>query len=180
MQLPENLQFISDRLHVLRDRVIVKKFEYQHPILYVAGVTLEKGVVVAVGYGRRRRQKVRFDKQMGHMSTAGALYFEDGDEYNEPPQPMKVKVGDVVEFSPREQFPIRVQYDADSDGICIRPGSDPRGEELTVIWQNSIYGVDPDESQSAALLWQASAGMDRNGNFLSGAEEWQRQAATQV
>ena len=162
MQLPSNLQAISDSVRFLRDRVLVKRFEYQNPHVAVVGVVLEKGVVVAVGYGRRRRRMVRFDKGMGHMSTAEGLYFEDGEETGDI-RPVQFKVGDVVEFSPRNQFAV-------PDSVFNESG-------LIVVKEQSIYGTDPTESQSAALLWQQSAGYDRNGNYLSGAEEWMRAAA---
>ena len=138
---------VGATLRVLRDRVIVKRFEYQHPILAVVGVTLQKGLVVAVGYGRRVRRKVKFDQG----KTGKALWFEDGDETGKI-LPMKVKIGEVVEFSPRDQF----EFPLD-------------GETLVAIKQGAIYGISND-SQSEALLWQQSAGYDRDGNFMSGKE----------
>ena len=137
----------------LRDRVVVKRLEYKHPLLEVVGVKLCKGVVMAVGPGRRVRRKTRFERLPG--MSAGAQYFEDGAETGIV-KPMKVKVGDVVEFSFRNDFEFKFG-----------------GETYLMIWQNAIYGTSND-SQHEALLWQQSAGYDRNGNFMSGAEEWQR------
>lgn len=162
MQLPPNLQAIHDCTRVLRDRLLIKRFDYQHPVLAVVGVTLEKGVVVAAGYGRRKRRMVRFDKAMGHMSSQGALYFEDGEETGVI-VPMEFKVGDVVEFSPRNQTPIPYNVYWEDNLIMVKAGA--------------CYGIDPTESRSAALLWQQSAGYDRKGNFLSGAEDWMKDAA---
>jgi co-chaperonin GroES (HSP10) len=139
-------------LRVLRDRVCVKRIEYQHPILAVTGVVLHKGLVVATGYGRRLRRKTRFDGMPGRPP----MWFEDGEETGKI-RPMRVKVGQVVEFSPREQFEFTMD-----------------GEKYVMLWENAIYGVDPEGSQSKALLWQQSAGYDRHGNFMSGAEAWQR------
>jgi co-chaperonin GroES (HSP10) len=133
----------------LRDRVLVKRIEYKHPLLAVIGVTLEKGIVVAVGPGRRERRKVRFDKMEGHLSSAGAQYFEDGDETGRT-RPMRVKVGDVVEFSPRNQFEFEHE-----------------GEKYVMIWEQAIYGTTHDKPDTA-LLWQRSAGHDRHGNFMPG------------
>ncbi len=144
------------KLRPLRDRVLIKRLEYKHPVLAVVGVTLQKGVVIAVGPGRRERRKVRFEKMPG--MSAGAMYFEDGEETGRV-HPMKVKVGDVVEFSPRNQF----EFDFE-------------GERYSMIWQNAIYGTTND-SRHQAMLWQQSAGYDRNGNFMSGAENWQANAA---
>jgi co-chaperonin GroES (HSP10) len=138
---------------VLRDRVIVQRLEYKHPILAVVGVTLQKGRVISVGYGRRKRRLVRFEKMPG--MSAGALYFEDGEETGEL-TPMKVAVGDIVEFSPRDQFEFNYG-----------------GQDYIVIKQNAIYGTHNDAKDDEALLWQQSAGFDRDGHFLSGKENWQ-------
>ncbi len=150
MRLPKKLARISGRVRPLRDRLLVKRFEYRHPTLWTTGISLQKGVVVAAGPGRRMRRKVRFDKDIGHMSTARALYFEDGDETGKI-RPMRVRVGDVVEFSPRNT----VEWDFE-------------GEELLWVWEQGCYGTTND-SKSSALLWQKSAGYDRNGNWLGGA-----------
>jgi hypothetical protein len=80
------------------------------------------------------------------------MWFEDGDETGKV-RPMRVKPGDVVEFSPRGQVEFELM-----------------GEPYVMIWEQSIMGVDPDKSQSAALLFSKSAGFDREGNFMSGAE----------
>ena len=50
------------------------------------------------------------------------------------------------------------------------PGIGP----LAFVWQKAIYSIDPDESLNECLLWQQSAGHDRNGNWMSGAEDWHR------
>jgi co-chaperonin GroES (HSP10) len=149
MILSENLTKVSQTVRPLRDRVLVQRLEYEHPVLATVGVTLHKGVVIATGYGRRQRKKVRFDLPSGHLSTANALYFEDGDETGRI-RSMRVRVGDVVEFSPRNQ--IEWEYE---------------GEKLVWIWEQAIYGT-TDESKSNALLWQTVAGTDRHGNYLPG------------
>jgi co-chaperonin GroES (HSP10) len=138
---------IGSRLRVLRDRVIVKRFEYQNPHIAVTGIVLQKGLIVAVGYGRRVRRKVRFEQGTGGK----VLYFEDGEETGKI-LPMKVRVGQVVEFSYRNQWEFALE-----------------GEKFVQIWQNAIYGVSND-SRSEALLFQQSAGFDRDGNFMSGKE----------
>ena len=148
-KLPKNLARISKLVRPLRDRLLVKKFEYQHPVLWTTGIELQKGVVVAAGPGRRIRRKVRFDKDIGHMSTSRSLYFEDGDETGKT-RPIGFKVGDVVEFSPRNV----VEWDFE-------------GEELLWVWEQGCYGTSTD-SKSSALLWQQSAGYDRHGNWLGG------------
>lgn len=164
MRLPKKLASLARSIRPLTDRVLIQRFEYEHPTLAVVGVKLEKGLVLAVGPGKPRRRLVRFDKAMGHLNTDGALYFEDGAYLNAPPHPMPVKPGDVVEFSPRGQ----TEWHPDTCGL------DYEGPPLVWIRAGSIYGIDPHESKAFALLWQQSAGYDRHGNFLSGAEEWQR------
>lgn len=149
MILNEKLKTLSQTVRPLEDRVLVQRLEYEHPILAVVGVTLQKGIVVAVGPGKRKRRKVRFDLLEGHLSTSRALYFEDGAEIGGT-HAIYVKPGDVVEFSPRNQ--IDWEYE---------------GEKLVWIKHSSIYGTTND-SRSEALLWQQSAGHDRHGNFLPG------------
>jgi co-chaperonin GroES (HSP10) len=139
-------------LRPLQDRLVVKRIEYQHPILAVVGVVLHKGVVVAAGPGRRRKKMTRFDGMPGRPPS----WFEDGGETGKF-TPMDVKVGDVVEFSPRQQTEFEFE-----------------GEQYVMVWRKSCYGIDPTASQSSAMLWQQSAGFDRKGNFMSGAEAWQR------
>lgn len=151
MKLSTSLKKISKSLRVLRDRVVVQRLEYEHPTLAVVGVTLQKGVVVAVGYGRRIRKKTRFDLKDGGFDSHKSIYFEDGDETGKI-RPMRVQVGDVVEFSPRNQIEDEID-----------------GEKLVWIWEQAIYGTSND-SRSDALLWQTVAGTDRHGNFLPGTD----------
>jgi co-chaperonin GroES (HSP10) len=156
MRLSKKLNAIRKAVRPLRDRVLIQRLDYQHPTLAVVGVTLEKGVVVAIGYGRRLRRKVRFNHSMNQLNTERAIFFEDGGELGKI-RPMRVKVGDVVEFSPRNY----IEWDF-------------MGERLLWVWENAIYGIDPLASKSKALLWQQSAGYDRKGNYLSGEENWTR------
>jgi len=147
MKLSEKLTKVSQTVRPLEDRVLIQRLEYEHPILAVVGVTLQKGIVVAVGPGKRKRKKVRFDLLQGHLSTERALYFEDGPETGGLHE-MPVEPGSVVEFSPRNQ--IEWEYE---------------GEKLVWIKASAIYGTTND-SKSEALLFQSSAGTDRHGNWL--------------
>jgi co-chaperonin GroES (HSP10) len=178
--LTPELEDVAKNTRVLRDRVLVKPLSYVHPILATPGVEVQKGVVIAVGYGRRQRRKVEFKQNIADgppiMAPDGktvmkfgtsklhgkTLYFEDGEETGHI-IPMTVKPGDVVEFSFRN---IEI-VDFDRVGF---PGIGP----LCFIWQKAIYSIDPDESLNECLLWQQSAGYDRNGNWMSGAEDWHR------
>jgi hypothetical protein len=180
MILTPELENVAKHTHVLRDRVLVKPLNYVHPILATPGVEIQKGVVIAVGYGRRQRRKVEFKQSLGDgppivgpdgktvmkfgpsKLATRKLYFEDGAETGRI-IPMTVKPGDVVEFSFRD-IEI-VDFDR-----CGFPGIGP----LAFVWQKAIYSIDPDESLNECLLWQQSAGHDRNGNWMSGAEDWHR------
>ena len=153
MKLTGKLKKLSQTVFPREDYVLVKRMEYEHPILAVVGVTLQKGIVVAAGPGKRKRRKVRFDLLEGHLSTSRALYFEDGPELKtQQKHEMPVKAGDIVEFSPRNQ----IEWEE-------------AGEKLIWIRAGAIYGTSND-SKSEALLWQQPAGTDRNGNFLPGTD----------
>ena len=180
MILTPELENVAKNTRVLQDRVLVKPLPYIHPTLATPGVEIQKGVVIAVGYGRRQRKKVEFKQTIDGGApivapdgktvmkfgksklTNKTLYFEDGDETGLI-IPMTVKPGDVVEFSFRN---IEI-VDFDRVGF---PGIGP----LAFIWQKAIYSIDPEESLNECLLWQQSAGYDRNGNWMSGAEDWHR------
>jgi hypothetical protein len=179
MMLTEELEEVGKRTRVLRDRVLVKILPYVHPTLVTPGIEINKGVVIAVGYGRRQRRKVGFKQeisdgppvlgpggkvmQFAKSKLSGkTLYFEDGPETGAI-IPMQVKPGDVIEFS----FRNITLVDFDRVGF-------PGIGDLAFVWQKAIYSVDPDESLNECLMWQQSAGYDRKGNFMSGAEDWHR------
>jgi hypothetical protein len=174
------------RTRVLRDRVLVKLIPYVHPVLATPGITIQKGVVIAPGYGRRERRKVEFRQGMSEgqeirspdgkafkfgatRSSGKTLYFEDGPETGRI-LPLQVKTGDVIEFGFRNVE--IVDFDRLADFYHLQLGS------LVFIWHESIYSIDPEDDMekiaSAALLFQKSAGHDRHGNFMSGAEDWHR------
>lgn len=127
------------RVRPLRDRVLLRPIEYKHAILYVAGVELRKGEVVAVGPGRRLRRKIPWmmpaDAPTGQSVNPGQTFWvEDGEETGKI-APMSVKVGDVVDYGFRDVFPIP-------------------GENLLMVWQKNIYGLsggDLLEAKSAAI-----------------------------
>lgn len=160
MILTPELQEVGQRVRILRDRVLVKPLPYVHPLLLTPGVEIQKGVVIGVGYGRRQRRKVAFKQMEGQLGRT--MWFEDGEETGVI-MPMQVMPGDVVEFSFRNLT--IVDFD--------RLGFDGIGD-LVFVWQSAIYSIDPDESLDNCLLWQQSAGFDRHGNFMSGAEDWHR------
>jgi hypothetical protein len=160
MKIPEHLEDVAARTRVLKDRLLIMPLLYQNPVLWTPQIALQKGLIVAVGSGRRRRRKVRFDQMEGHLNTQRSFYFEDGEETGVT-RPMRVRVGQVVEFSPRNY----TEVDFDRIGF-------PGAGKLLVVWENAVMSIDPKESQSEALMWKQSAGYDRNGNFMSGAENF--------
>lgn len=180
MILTPELQDVASRTRVLRDRLLVKILPYVHPILATPGVEVNKGVVIAVGYGRRQRRKVEFRQSVNDGApvfaadgktimrfapsklSERALYFEDGDETGAI-IPMQVKPGDVIEFG----FRNITLVDFDRVGF-------PGIGHLAFVWQAAVYSIDPDESLNECLLWQQSAGYDKDGNYMSGAESWTR------
>lgn len=161
MILPPELAQVAATWKVLRDRVLVKRFDYENKAgLYVAGVKLEKGVVVAVGTGRRTKRLIAM--KQNEVGGGREMLFEDGPETGAV-RPVSVKVGDVIEFSSRNY--IEIDFDK-----CGCPGAGM----LLVIWEQGIMLRDPTESKGDAMLFQQSAGYDRHGHFLSGAENWKK------
>jgi hypothetical protein len=157
---------LGHRLRVLGDRLIVKRIQYEHPVLAVVGVELQKGLIIAAGSGRRLRRKTPFKQASGHFGGE-VIWFEDGAELGTV-RPLAVGVGDVVEFSPRNQLPFVF------DGTDCWPADGfHAGEELISIKEQAVYWR-TDDSPSDGLMFQQSAGFDRKGNFLSGAEQWQQ------
>lgn len=177
MELPEELLEVQRRVHVMRDRVLVRPLTYEHPVLATVGVDIQKGLVIAVGYGRRKRRKTPFYQKMDGFGTGTdkTLWFEDGEETGKI-LPMQVKPGDVVEFSWRNYTVVDFDRIWDHGANCSRgPWREqafPGIGDLVFVWQSAIMSIDPDESLSDAMLWQQSAGYDRKGNFMSGAESW--------
>ena len=183
--LTEQQLELASQLRILRDRVLVKLVPYVHPLLATPGMTIQKGVVISTGYGRRQRRKVEFRSSMGEQemrrpdgkvirfaatqSANRTLFFEDGPETGRI-LPLQVKAGDVIEFGFRNVD--IVDFDRIPQFYHLQLG------ELVFIWHESIYSIDPEQDMervmSQAMLFQKSAGHDRNGNFMSGAEDWHR------
>ena len=182
MILPPELEAVGKKFRVLSNRVLVKILNYQHPVLLTPGINIQKGLVLAVGYGWRQRKLVEFRSALNTPTILGpngkeakfasgttqdrTLYFEDGPETGRI-IPMQVKPGDVIEFGFRNVE--IVDFDRIPEFYNDQLGT------LVFIRQKAIYSIDPDESLSNCLtMWQQSAGFDQKGNFMSGAESWQR------
>lgn len=109
------------RIVPLRDFVCIAPIEYQHSFLYIAGILLRKGTVIAVGPGRRLRRKLPYRRNPERVDEV--TWFEDGQETGSI-RPLRVKVGDVVEFGWRA-------------GTEFTLG----GQKLLMIPEQSCYGL---------------------------------------
>ena len=148
MDIDPKVAGIASRIRPLKDRVCIQRLEYKHDFLEVVGITLNKGVIVAVGEGRHLRRLVEYRKAEGALT--GSIFLPDG-PYTGKIRPMRVSVGQVVEYSPNKHD---LEFDLD-------------GETFVLIPEQSIYGIDKSESRSLAILSQRSAGWERGGSFLA-------------
>lgn len=144
MKLSKSVRAAAKRIRPLRDLVALKPLEFRHPTLYVAGIELRKGIVVAVGPGRRMRRKVFYPAKPGQPR---GVWLEDGLETGKI-RPMRVRADDCVEFGFRNVTRVTVD-----------------GEDFVIVREQNIYGTS-DASQSQALLEPQPAGYDRSGNFV--------------
>ena len=135
----------------LRDRVLVRPIEYEHPTLFVAGIELHKGEVVAVGPGRRLKRKIPWllpqevHAEGRSIQPSQTFYVEDGPETGAV-VPVPVKVGDIVEYGFRDAF-------------AVKHHDYTHGERLLVIWSKNIYGL-AERDAPTGLLEQTSAAID--------------------
>lgn len=109
------------RIVPLRDFVCIAPIEYQHSFLYIAGILLRKGTVIAVGPGRRLRRKLPYRRNPERVDEV--TWFEDGQETGSI-RPLRVKVGDVVEFGWRAGTEFTLA-----------------GQKLLMIPEQSCYGL---------------------------------------
>ncbi len=135
-------------LRPLLDRVLVRPLAYEHPILFVAGIELRKGEVIAVGPGRRVKRRIPWripcdsPHVPGQSVTPGqTFYVEDGPETGEV-RPVSVKPGDFIEFGFRDVFEFPYA-----------------GEKLLMIWAKNIYGTTTGD-RSEGIMEPKSAEID--------------------
>src|SRR5487761_20575 len=93
------------RIRPLRDWVALRPIAYEHDFLTVIGIPLRQGEVVAVGPGRRMRRKLPYRKNPDRADEV--TWFEDGAETGQR-RPLRVKVGDVVDFGWRSAREFRL------------------------------------------------------------------------
>lgn len=136
------------KIRLLRDRVLVRPLTYEHPTLYVAGIELRKGEVIAVGPGRRVKRKIPWKIPSdspyvrGQTVNPGQTFLvEDGPETGEI-RPVCVKPGDFIEYGFRDCFEF---YD--------------EGQKFLIIKAQNIYGT-TNGDRSEGLLEPKSAEID--------------------
>lgn len=140
---------MSTGLRMLGDRILVRPLTYEHAILFVAGIELRKGEVLAVGPGRRVKRRIPwmmpaeanpFDR--GRTVNPGqTFYVEDGAETGEI-RKVPVNVGDIIEFGFRDVF-----------------GFYHAGEKLLVVRAQNVYGTTTGD-RAEGILEPASAPID--------------------
>lgn len=121
---------------------------YEHPTLYVAGIELRKGEVLATGPGRRNKRRIPWRLPTdapyvpgGTVNPGQTFYVEDGEETGDV-TPVPVKPGDFIEYGFRDVFEF-----------------DYEGEKLLMIWAKNIYGRS-DGDRANGFLEPKSAEID--------------------
>ena len=82
------------KIRPLSDWVCLKQVEYKHPLFYVHGAKTHKGIVVAVGKGKRLKKWIEVKDPLNGKTFRTRAGNETG--YIAP---MHIKWGDVVEYS---------------------------------------------------------------------------------
>lgn len=82
------------KIKPLQDWVCVERVKYEHPFLYVHGAYTHKGIVIAVGPGKRIKKWVEVKDPLTGKPFRARVGAETG--YKEP---MQVAPGDVIEYS---------------------------------------------------------------------------------
>lgn len=136
------------RIRPLRDNVVLQRLPYEHPVLAVVGIRLNKGRAVAVGPGRRIRQLIHYRR--AEDSLVEGVWLPDGAERVKDGKPlirpMRVAVGDIVEFSPNQHT---IDFEVD-------------GERYVLISEQSIYWKD--NEGAGEVLAQRPSGWERGRN----------------
>lgn len=117
--------------------VCIRPMKYEHEFLYVTGIDLRKGEVIAMGPGRRMRRRLPYRKNPERVDEV--TWFEDGLETGKI-RPMRVKVGDFVEFGWRAG----VEFELD-------------GEKLLIVPEQSCYGVTDGRTDQGLMEPQSMA-----------------------
>lgn len=142
--IPTKLKAVAKKVRPMRDGVVWSRFEHQsNGGLVLPGVKLNRGVVLAIGNGRRMRRKLKVPIAAGQFHEA-----EVGAETGKV-RPMTVKPGDVLEFSQHGQTEFVVD-----------------GHTLVLSGEQSVLGyVDED---SAPVMFPQPAGFDDRNRKVVG------------
>lgn len=129
----------------MRDNVVWSRLEYKNPAgLELPTVKTNRGIVLAVGSGRRLRRKVAVPVAAGQVH-----YAEVGDETGKV-RPITVQPGDCLEFSQYGQ----TEFEVD-------------GHKLVLSGEQSVIGyADPNDTQG--LMFPAPAGFDDRNRRVVG------------
>jgi co-chaperonin GroES (HSP10) len=125
------------KVRPLRDWVCIRPMAYTHEFLYVTGITLRKGEVIAIGPGRRVRRRIGYRNNPDRVDEV--TYFDDGLETGAI-RPMRVKVGDFVEFGWRAGREFTVGR-----------------EKLIMVPEQSCYGLTDGRADQGLLEPQSMA-----------------------
>jgi co-chaperonin GroES (HSP10) len=132
--IPKALKALAAKIKPLRDNVAWFRYEYKHPTLEIPELKTNRGVVLAVGPGRRQRRKLRVQTAPGHFEP-----MEVGVETGRV-IPTTVKPGDVLEFSPHGQREYTV------DGVTI-----------VISGEKSVLGY-ADKTDTQGVMFPTAAG----------------------
>ncbi len=137
--IPAELRAVAKKVRPMRDGVVWSRFELKSAGgLVLPGVKLNRGVVLAVGNGRRMRRKLKVPIAAGQFHEA-----EIGAETGKV-RPMTVKPGDILEFSQHGQTEFTVD-----------------GHTLVLSGEQSVMGY-VDEDSAPAIFPQPAGFDDRN------------------
>lgn len=132
--IPKHLRELAARLRPMRDNVIWVREQYENKAGLIVNLKTNRGTVLAVGPGRRRRRIVKVPIAAGEFHHA-ELGAETGKV-----RPMTVKPGDFLEFSQYGQTEFEV------DGVT-----------LVLSGEQSVLGY-ADENDTEGVMFPAPAG----------------------
>lgn len=143
--IPAHLQEVANKVRPMRDNVVWSRIEYKNPAgLELPNVRLNRGIVLAVGSGRRIRRMINVPVAAGQFHKA-----EIGAETGRV-RPMTVQPGDCLEFSQYGQ----TEFEVD-------------GHKLVLSGEQSVIGyADPKETEG--LMFPAPAGFDDRNRKVVG------------
>lgn len=143
--IPAHLAEVAKKVRPMRDGVVWSRLEYKNPAgLELPGLKINRGIVLAIGGGRRMRRKMPVPLSHGQVHHA-----EVGGETGRV-RPMTVQPGDCLEFSQYGQ----IEFEVD-------------GHKLVLSGEQSVIGyADPNDTD--AVMFPAPAGFDDRNRKVVG------------